>query len=63
MVPWQAKRVEVRWTGKREQDLPDCGWLFYLGEGGKRVALRRQHDHTYRINGDAVQLIFPKSCS
>jgi hypothetical protein len=63
LVPWQAERVEVRWARGADESLPGCRWLFYLGEGGGKVALfDSKHDQTHRIDGGSVRLVFPEHC-
>jgi hypothetical protein len=63
-VPWRARRVTVLWAdGRPEVNLPDCHNLYYLGEGGGRVALFDSKTGTaYRVLDESVQLSFPDHC-
>jgi hypothetical protein len=62
--PWRVQPVSVEWVGReRQEPLPPCNELFYLGEGNGRVALYdSQHQQTLRINGAEIQLSFPDDC-
>lgn len=64
LSPWQAKKVKVVWTTSSAPiRLPNCDWLYYLGEGGGRVALyNAKTESIYRLSGESVQLAFPAHC-
>lgn len=61
---FHAEHVSASWiangTGHK---LPGCRDLYYLGEGGERIALfDTRNETTLRIDSDELRLAFPEDC-